>query len=193
MTDRRMMGLGILLYPMIVATPIALAQTPPAGAAPTDPQIVEIVITANQVDIDAGKLAKKKAQSPDVKEFANTMIRDHEAVNKKAKELASRLKVHPEPSATSKSLKEGGEANIAALKKLKGAAFDKAYVDHEVTYHQQVLAALNTDLVPNAKNPELKALLEQTVPAFQAHLDHAKKLQGELTSGAAATKSDIAK
>jgi putative membrane protein len=67
----------------------------------------------------------------------------------------------------------------------KGADFDKAYIDHEVAYHQQVLDAINSTLLPNAKNPELKALIEKVTPAFQAHLDHAKKLQGELTSAAA--------
>jgi putative membrane protein len=196
MTDRRMRGLGIVvLSPMFFAMPVALAQTPPpseAAAAPTDAQIAEIVLVANQVDIDAGKLAKKQTKNADVKEFANTMIRDHEAINKKVRELATKLKVHPEPSATSKSLKQGGEENLAALKKLKGKEFDKAYVDQEVTYHQKVLDAVNTTLIPNAKNPELKALLEQSAPAFQAHLDHAKKLQTDLASGTA-TKSDIAK
>jgi putative membrane protein len=188
-----MKHLGILLFsPMIAATPLALAETAPGEAAPTDAQIAQIVVAANQVDVDAAKLAKRQAKSADVKEFANTMIRDHEAVNKKAKDLVGRLKVHPEPSAMSKSLKEGGEANIAALKKLKGAAFDKAYVDHEVVYHQQVLDVVNTNLIPNAKNPDLKALLEQSGPVFQAHLDHAKKLQSDLAAGGAAT-SNMAK
>jgi putative membrane protein len=171
----------------------AMAEAPGGAPALTDAQIAEIVITANNVDIDAGKLAKKQTKNNDVKDFANTMIRDHEATNKQAKELVTRLKVHPEPSATSKSLKEGGEANLAALKKLKGAAFDKAYVDHEITYHQQVVDAINTNLIPNAKNPELKTLLQQSVPVFHAHLDHGKKLQADLAAGGGATKSDVIK
>lgn len=43
----------------------------------------------------------------------------------------------------------------------KGADFDKAYIDHEVAYHQQVRDAINSTLLPNAKNPELKALIER--------------------------------
>jgi putative membrane protein len=163
----------------------ALAQTDAGTAAsgPTDPQIAAIVVAANQADIDAAKVAKSRAKSKDVREFAETMIRDHEGVNKQAKALVKKLKVKPEPSDTSKSLEKGGKDNIANLKKLKGAEFDKAYVDHEVAYHQQVLDAIKDTLLPNAQNPDLKALIEKVTPAFQAHLDHAKKLQGELSSG----------
>ena len=101
-----------------------------AQQAPTDPQIAAIVVTANQVDIDAGKLAQSKSQSKDVKQFAQQMITDHSGVNKSATQLVQKLKVKPEPNDTSKSLKKGGDDNLANLKKLKGAEFDKAYVSH---------------------------------------------------------------
>lgn len=165
---------------------VAHAQSGAPAAAPTDPQIAAIVVAANQADIDAAKVAKSHTKNKEVKEFADTMIRDHESVNKQAKALVKKLKVEPQPSPTSKSLTEGGKENIAALKKLKGHAFDKAYVDHEVAYHQQVLDAINSTLLPNAKNPELKGLIEKVTPAFQAHLDHAKQLQTTLASGTAA-------
>lgn len=152
----------------------------PAAGGPTDPQIAAIVVAANQVDIDAAKVAKGRTKNAEVKEFANTMIRDHTAVNKQAAALVKKLKVKPEPNATSKGLLDDGKKNIAALKKLKGAEFDKAYVDQEVTYHQQVLDAINDTLIPNASNPELKALIEKVGPAIQAHLDHAKRLQESL-------------
>jgi putative membrane protein len=151
------------------------------AAGPTDPQIAAIVVTANQVDIDAGKLALSKAQSPDVKTFAQLMITDHSGVNKAATELVQKLHVTPESNATSQSLQKGGDDNLAALKKLSGAAFDRAYVDHEVAYHESVLNAVDTTLIPSAQNAELKALLVKVRPAFVAHLDHAKHLQSALT------------
>ena len=83
-------------------------------------------------------------------------------------------------SPTSESLQKGGEENLAALKKLSGAAFDKAYIDHEVAYHEAVISALDKTLIPSAQNAELKALLVKVRPAFVAHLDHAKQLQAEL-------------
>jgi len=150
------------------------------GAGPTDPEIAAIVVTANQVDIDAGKLAKSKSHSKNVLEFAQLMITDHTGVNKSAVDLVNRLHVTPEPNPTSESLQKGGDENLAKLKELTGHAFDKAYIDHEVAYHEAVLDAVDKTLIPSAKNPELKALLVKVRPAFVAHLEHAKRLQSEL-------------
>jgi putative membrane protein len=149
----------------------------------TDAQIAAIVVTANQVDIDAGKLAAATTANADVRSFAERMIAEHTAVNQSATDLAGRLKLTPEENPTSRSLKEAGERNLARLKAIEGAAFDTAYVDHEVTYHQQVLDALDKTLIPNAKNAELKALLEGARPAFVQHLEHAKHLRSILAKG----------
>ena len=173
------MNATIKTLALCALTAVAL-NTHAQGSGPTDPQIAAIVVTANQVDIDAGKLAKSKAHSKQVKEFAQLMITDHTGVNKSASELVTRLKVKPEGNPTSESLKKGGEDNVAKLKKLKGADFDRAYVDNEVTYHQAVLDALDKTLIPNAKNEELKALMVKVRPAFVAHLEHAKQLQAGL-------------
>ena len=145
-----------------------------------DAQIASIVVTANQVDIDAGKLATTRASDPEVKKFAQLMVTDHTGVNKSAVDLVTKLKVTPQDNPTSQSLKSGGETNLTNLKGLKGAAFDRAYIDHEVAYHQAVLDAVDKTLVPGAKNAELKALLVKVRPAFVAHLEHAKHLQSTL-------------
>jgi len=164
-----------LLFAALVAAPaVALAQ------APNDAQIAHIVVTANQVDIDAGKVAESRAKSREVKDFGKQMVTDHSAVNKQAVALAGKLKVKPEDNATSKSLKSGGEANVKKLKTLKGDAFDKAYVDQEVTYHQAVLDAIDNVLIPNAKNAELKALIVKVRPAIDGHLQHARMMQAKL-------------
>jgi putative membrane protein len=161
-----------------MAMSLGLAAT--AAQGPTDPQIAAIVVTANQVDIDAGKLAASKSHTKDIREFAQRMITDHTGVNKSAVDLVTKLKVTPEDNPTSQSLKSGGEENLKNLKTLKGAAFDKAYIDHEVAYHEQVLNAVDKVLIPNAANAELKALLVQVRPAFVAHLEHAKRIQASL-------------
>jgi len=150
------------------------------SAAPNDAQIAGIVVAANTVDIDAGKLAEGKAGSKDVKQFAQQMVIDHTGVNKQATALVQKLQVTPEDSATSNSLKEAGKTNEDKLKSLKGKDFDKAYVDNEVTYHQTVIDALDKTLIPSAKNAELKALLVKVRPAFVAHLEHAKQVQSSL-------------
>lgn len=160
---------------LLLASTAALAQ-----GGPSDAQIAHIVVTANQVDIDAGKLAESSGHSADVKAFGKRMVTDHTGVNKEAVALVKKLGVTPENNTTSESLKKGGEDNLKNLKSLKGAAFDKAYVDHEVAYHEQVLDAVDKVLIPNAKNGELKALLVKVRPAFVAHLEHAKQIQSKL-------------
>jgi putative membrane protein len=147
-----------------------------------DAQIASIVVTANQVDIDAGKLAAARGRSTQVKEFGQMMVRDHAGVNEQAVALATRLKVTPQDNPTSQALKKGGDSNLATLKTLKGVAFDKAYIDHEVAYHQQVLDAIDKTLVPSASNAELKALLVKVRPAFVAHLEHAKMVQAAVSA-----------
>ena len=166
---------------VFIASSLFLAAAGVSAQGVNDAQIASIVVTANQVDIDAGKLAEATSSNPEVKKFAERMITDHTGVNKSAVELVTKLKVTPEDNPTSQGLKAGGEANLANLKKLKGAAFDKAYIDHEVVYHEQVLDAMDKTLIPSAKNEELKALLVKVRPAFVAHLDHAKMIQSSMS------------
>ncbi len=172
-------GLLTLICAALGTAAVTAAETKSAGA-PTDPQIAMIAVTADTVDIDAGKLAAEKSSNPKVKEFAELMVRDHTSVNEQATALAKKLGVTPEESATSRSLKSGGDKEMAKLKGLSGAEFDKAYVDNEVTYHQQVIEAVDKTLIPNAKNAELKSLLESARPIFVSHLNHAKELQASI-------------
>lgn len=165
----------------VLAAVLALSLPLAAFAqAPSDPQIAGIVVAANKIDVDAGKLAKSRSKNKEVQKFAQQMITDHTAVNKQAAALAKKLKVKPESSDTSKSLQQGAKENMANLKKLKGKAFDKAYIDHEVAYHEQVLDAIDKVLIPSAQNAELKGLIEKVRPAIAAHLEHAKMVQEQL-------------
>jgi putative membrane protein len=164
------------------ATAAAAPAPAPAPAAPAlnDAQIAHIAVTANAIDSTAGALAKTKASSKEVKDFAQTMVKDHMGVNKQAVALATKLNVTPQENDVSKQLMTGADENIANLKNLSGAAFDKAYIDHEVAYHQAVLDAIDKTLVPSAQNAELKDLLVKVRPAFVAHLDRAKSIQASL-------------
>ena len=146
-----------------------------AAGGPNDAQIAQIVVTANTIDIENGKIALEQSKTPSVDEFANLMIKDHTAVNNNATALVKRLGVTPEPSDTSKSLQKDADSEHAKLKGLKGHDFDKAYLENEVAYHKQVIEALDKTLIPNAQNAELKKTLVDVRPAFQAHLDHAEK------------------
>ena len=154
----------------LLASP-AFAQS---AAKPTDPQIAHIAYTAGVIDIAAAKQALTKTSNKEVKAFAEDMVRDHEAVNKQALDLVKKLKVTPEDNDTSRTLSKNAADKLAELGKLKGAEFDKAYVANEVAYHKAVDSALETTLIPNSSNAELKSLLQTGLKIFQGHEQHAE-------------------
>jgi putative membrane protein len=149
----------------------ALAQ---AASTPTDPQIAHIAYTAGQLDIEAAKQALSKSKNKDVRAFAEGMMSDHTAVNKKALDLVKKLKVTPEDNDTSRALSKAAADKRAELSKLKDGAFDKAYIDNEVAYHK-----LDTTLIPSASNPELKSL-QTGLEIFKGHQQHAEQVAAEL-------------
>jgi putative membrane protein len=160
---------------------LAAGAIAPAQAADiNDAQIAHIAYTAGSIDIDAAKQALAKSKNAKVREFAQTMLRDHEAVNQKALALVKKLGVTPEDNPTSKSLSNAAAAERTKLAGLSGAAFDKAYAENEVAYHKTVNSALDSTLIPGAKNGELKSLLETGRSLFGEHQTHAAHLASEL-------------
>ena len=151
-----------------------------AVASLDDPTIVAIFDAANTWDIDLGNLALKKSSNKDVRAFADMMVRDHSAARKLGRDLAKKLHVTPTPPGKDFALYKDHVATLAKLKGLTGAAFDKAYIDHEVWYHQAVIDAVTNTLLPATKNAELKDLEVKVAPNFQAHLAAAKDLQKKL-------------
>lgn len=161
------------------AAALAIA-APAAAAAPTDPQIAHIAYTAGSLDIAAGKQALQMSHNKAVRDFAQEMVRDHTAVNDKALALVKKLHVTPEANPTSTALTKAADAERAKLSKLKGAAFDREYVNNEIAFHKTVNGALSSTLIPSAKNAELKSLLQTGLKLFQEHQAHAEQLAAKL-------------
>jgi len=169
------------------ALTLAAAGAMPAGlraqdAPPnlSDPEVAHVAVTANAIDVDLARVAQARAGDSAVRAFAATMIRDHSAVNEQAAALAARLGVTPQDNAVSRSLADGAARARATLNALHADAFDRAYIDREVAYHQAVLDALDQLLIPTTENAELKQLLTDVRPAIAAHLGHATQLQAAL-------------
>jgi putative membrane protein len=149
-------------------------------AKPTDPQIAHIAYTAGVIDVANAKQALARSKNKTVREFAQDMVRDHEAVNKQALALVKKLNVKPEDNDTSRALTKQASAKRVELSKLSGKAFDRAYVENEVAYHKTVNGALETTLIPSASNAELKSLLETGLKLFQGHQQHAEHVAAGL-------------
>lgn len=156
-----------------------------AQQPPSDANIGAIVLAANQIDIDYGNLALTKSKNKEVRGFAQQMVTDHGAVQKSVIELAGKLHLTPVENDTSNSLKAKSVEVTAKLKSLHGNAFDKFYIDNEVTYHKQVTDAIAGLLIPNAQNAELKAALQGAQTLFLGHLEHARNVQATVDPTAA--------
>jgi putative membrane protein len=185
LTAAAAIAFGIALHPVK-----ANAQ---GGGAPTDPQIVGIVTTADQIDINYAKLALSKTRNKEVRGFAQQMITDHSAVQKSVNDLAAKLNVTPADSGTSSALNAQAEQMTQKLRELKGKAFEKAYIDNEVAYHQAVINATKTVLIPSAQNAELKSALQGAEPLFEGHLQHAERVQSAVEGGAKQASSGMSR
>src|SRR5262245_19129948 len=170
----------MLVMLALVAATLQAPQKPAAAPDLTDPEVAHIAVTPNAVDSDLAKFAQTKTRTAAVRQFAQTMITDHSAVNAQAAALAGKLGVTPADNAVSQSLQAGAADARKSLEPLQGAAFDRAYMDREVAYHQTVLDAIDKMLVPTTENAELKKLLIDVRPAFSAHLEQAKQVRAQL-------------
>ena len=159
----------------------AMAADSAAMATPalTDANIVAILDDANIADSSAGKLASTKGTSADVKSFGAQMVKDHHALRVAGQDLAKSQSITPALPAD--NTKADADAFLKTLNDTpKGAAWDKAYIDHEVTVHEQVLQTA-TNAKNATQNVELKALIDKAAPVVEHHLDRAKEIQKKLT------------
>ncbi len=143
----------------------------------SDAEIASIAVVANQIDIDFAEIAKERSNDEEVLGLANTMATDHQMVIDRAVDLVTRLGVTPQDNAGSQSLNKDAQATRERLRDLPQEEFDKEYIDNEVAYHEKVIAAVESLLIPQARNAELKSLLEEVLPVLEGHLEHAKMVR----------------
>ena len=174
------MSVATFLTPLFVGVPL-LFTGPPRTL--DDATIVAIFDAANTADIETGGLAAERGASKEVRDFGAMLVRDHTQVRQQGRDLAKQLGVTPTPPADDQGAKAHAEA-MAHLRSLHGAEFDRAFLQHEAKFHRDVIAAIQTTLLPAIRNPELKALVEKVAPAFRAHMLIAEKLERQLSGGA---------
>lgn len=152
--------------------PLAAQQ---AAGGLDDPTIVAIFDAANTWDIQTGGLAATKGTTKEIRDFGAQLERDHTHVRQLGRDLAKKLGVTPTPPKDFAMAKDHAAA-MTALRGDRGKTFDRAFLEHEIAYHKAVIDALNNTFLPAIKNDQLKALVQQVVPAFNAHLQMAQHL-----------------
>lgn len=168
--SRATLALGLLA----AALPVAVT-----AQSLTDVNIVAIFDAANTADIETGHLAATYGSTREVRELGQSFVDAHTAVRQQGRDLAKKLGVVPALPAGDQGAAQHAAA-MADLKSRKGAAFDRAFLDHEIAFHQAVIDAVTTTLLPATRNGELKAFEEKVAPAFVGHLEMAKNLRARL-------------
>lgn len=159
--------------------PTVAAAEVPAGPALDDATIVAIFDVANGADIETGQLAAERGSSKEVRDFGAMLVHDHRSVRQTGRDLAQRLGVTPTPPAGDASAATHEQA-MTMLRSKQGMDFDKAFLEHEVAFHQGVIDAVQATLLPAIRNAELKQLVVEVAPAFEAHRIAAANLRSKL-------------
>ncbi len=157
------------------------------ASTPSDEDIAAIIEAINKSEVDAGKLAKSKAQSADVKSFAAMMISDHTTALNQETALVSKEHLTPNTSnSTCQSLTTDAQQQADSLQQKSGQDFDRAYMDAMVQGHQKALSMLDDTLIPNAKDAQLKAHLTAIRTHVEMHLRKAQAAQQHLSGSTGA-------
>jgi putative membrane protein len=157
----------------------ALVAAQQASPKLDDPTIMAIFDAANTYDVETGSLAARKGSSSAVREFGQMIARDHANVRAQGRELAKSLHVTPTPPANFALATAHTEA-MKSLRATSGNAFDRAFLQHEVDFHNAVIDAVTKTLLPAIQNAQVKDLVTKVAPAFVAHRDRAQNLLNNL-------------
>lgn len=183
MTLWKQAALGFVLAASIVACNDdrrASDNRPAGGAVGTtganaDRDFIVDQLEDGTAEIALGKLAAERAAHPQVKEYAQMMVRDHQAAAEALKQAASRANVQvTEPADLDNDHKELQED----LMKLSGPDFDKKYIEAMLDEHQEAVNEIERRA--DADNPDIKAWVTNTLPKVRQHLEQAKQVKEAL-------------
>jgi putative membrane protein len=149
-----------------------------------DLEIAHTAYTAGSLDIRYAHLALAISEDENVRNFAATMIRDHTGVNDAAVALIQELGVTPQDNGLSQALVQGASDKRDELAGLRGKAFDCAYAQNELGYHQVVNQTVENNFIPAVTVPQLEELLSEALVTFKVHEGHAEMMVANLNCGA---------
>lgn len=171
------MNIKTILIALIMAFSInvnAKAQNNPAEL--NDLQIAHVAYVADNIDIRYAHLALAISENPEIHAFANTMIRDHTAVNEQALALLQKLDAQPQDNFLSQDLQKNAQKLINEMSALRGKEFDKFYAENELGYHKAVNNLVENSFIPNIENEEVKELFKAGLEIFKVHEGHAEMM-----------------
>jgi len=142
--------------------------------------VIKVLATLNQGEISAAQAAQPALQQTAVKSFAAMMITDHTAASSQTLALVSTKHIAPEASPVSEHLEQSSAALLATLSQTASADIDRVYMQSQVAAHQEALILLDTRLIPDATDSDLKALATSIRLSVNTHLQMAQSILAAL-------------
>ena len=161
----------VALIALVVCTWLATGAF--AGQRPQanpDQAFVKKAAVGGLAEVHLGKLAVERAASPDVKQFGQRMVEDHDQANRELMAV-----VEPKGIAVPTALDRKQRRAADRLAQLHGTAFERAYIQHMVKDHEADVRLFRTE-AHQGKDPELKRWAAATLPTLEAHLSLARNL-----------------
>lgn len=162
-------------------TPRLPRDTAAVFAPVNDADIRMLVALINVSEIGAGTIAVRKATVADVRTFAADMIADHSAMQQTTgADTSGGAGTSPAGQARADTLRRIARRQSDSLTALpRGAAFDRAYIDQQLSAHSMALDSL-TRWSSRARNEQVRAMVTAALPKVQSHLDRARVIQASL-------------
>jgi putative membrane protein len=167
--DSRIVGANVQLA--------ADTATTPAGAKLTraDKEFIEEAASGGLAEVEVGKMMSERAKHPEVKQFAEMLVKDHTAANEELRRIAASSGVSLPPTPETKH-----RMMIERLANEKGGDVDRTFIrTFGVKEHEQDIKAFQKQ-AETGDSPQLKAFAAKTLPKLQEHLAIARKLESEL-------------
>lgn len=145
-----------------------------------DAQIIGVVKVANESEVATSQLAAQKAMTPEVRDYAHDMVQDHLVTGQHVDQTTT--SEPPGGSETATTMIQQANVQLESLSAMSGADFDRAYVEHQIEAHQDLLESIESDLLPQADSVAVRQLLESMREKLGDHLEQARELRQQLAS-----------
>ena len=154
----------------------------PGGDTPakmfTPAKIAAVASVSNINEIDPSRVALTNSQNPQIQAYARDMVTEHSQFETALRTMLQQKKMLVQDNALSYQLKQNARPTLDSLRSKQGMMFDVAYVNQQIESHDLTLKTLDTSLIPNATDPDMKNMLQNQVrPAVVHHLERIKQIQ----------------
>jgi putative membrane protein len=172
------LGAFACALPNKTATTAAAEMSEPMSSG----EILQVLQAINEGEIEQAQLALQRSRDPEVQSTARLILQDHEASNERIAAVAQATRAELNASPLSRGVALQSSQIKDKLEGLSGEAFDREYLRRQADMHRVALDTVRTQLLPNAKEPQVRQLLEQATPKLEQHLHHAERSMDETAS-----------